>query len=1014
MPTSDAEMTGFLPASKATVRALMKKAHIPGMSIATLSEGNLSESSAFGVASLQSGESVTKDTIFPAASLSKPVFAYLVLKLIEKGELEPDFLDQPLYLTLPEYKPFFINPSVSTLENIRFDDSDEGRAVTARFILSHRTGLDNWINPNSEKKFEFHGGYDLCAMPKESDSKIEWDKLYVEVREGNLYYKVKSPSGIISDSITSAELGHALTTHTTIDDLQSVLPNIMKITSDKDHTVKPGKKFRYSGEGFHYLQEVVQKRTRKSLQELAKTHVFDPIGMHHSNFRTPEEENPRIAVGHDTEMNPKHVTGKPEENAAASLLTTSSDYVRFLAASLNEKDPIYREYLEPTVLVTEDLTVRESVGWSLGWGLQKTDHGRVAFHWGDVPNCKAFTAINLNDGSAIVYFANSENGLAISQEVVDVLAPSIGSLKPSLDYLADKYGYQKYDDTPGWEQRYDALVAEIKGDYESAIERFTEALALNPDDKMTKRHLEWLTTLMRVQANPVILEERALKGHQGQYGPLLITLEEEQLQIEVNGQKHRLIPQSNTTFLDIDDKVRLEFNNNKIPPVLNCRFMNGDKVEFSRLPLELGLFRIDTKDPLPTQPNEARRSRTMARGEREATLVTLKELSADELLAVQERMQSFKARIPHEPPTETGKIILLCGTSTAGKTSICTAAQSEASKTGHSWIVDGADVASEKAWIEPCELAGKRYLSAQDHFVNAMKTHADPSVVDTAASMFGARTLAVALFSRRCLGNPKVDQVDLTPEADIKTQATKIYDALSPENKEQYTPDGIENLLSIIRDCPDTGAFFTEHPYPPLQQLNEHMLERAITRAKRGASTILDVIGNETINNRSMVDQFQERLKAAGLPGETGVVAIAHCPVGTLIDRIDGRNTKAIAEGRTEDVRQAFFPFDQYGAIYEKAPKDPDSTKPIVGIVSREDITNAARIFGRGEDDAMSLIEKLEFTDGEESISVISRVKIDTIFQTGTQSSQQIAEHLCEKVFGSPPVPHDTEMRVAY
>lgn len=650
MPTSDAEMTRVLPASTEMVRPLMKKARIPGLSIATLSEGNHSESRAFGVVSLQSGESVTNDTIFPAASLSKPVFAYLVLKLIEKGELESDFLDQLLYKTLPEYKPFFLNSSVSTSENIRFDDSEEGKAVTARFILSHRTGLDNWINPNSKKKFAFHGGYDLCAMPEERDSKMEWDKLYVEVREGNLYYKVKSPSGIISSSITSAELGRDLTTPTTIDDLQSLLPNIMKITSDKDHTVKPGKKFRYSGEGFHYLQEVVEIRMGASLQALAKEHVFDPIGMHHSSFGTPEEEKPSLAVGHDTEMNPQHVTGKPDENAAASLLTTSSDYVRFLAASLKEKAPIYREYLEATVLVTEDPVLRESIGWSLGWGLQQTDHGRVAFHWGDVPNCKAFTAINLNNGSAIVYFANSQNGLAITQAVIDVLAPSIGSLKPSLDYLADTYGYQLHEDTPGWEQRYDALAAEMKGDYGTAIKGFTEALAHKPDDKMTARHLEWLTTLMHAQANPLILEEGALKSHEGQYGPLLITRDEEQLQIEVKGQTHRLIPLSNTMFLDSHDKVRLEFNNEKIPPVVNCHFMSGDKVAFSRLPLELGLASVDSG---LTQPNE---TRTEAQRERAASFVTLEELSAEALLAVQERMQNFKARIPREPPMETAEI----------------------------------------------------------------------------------------------------------------------------------------------------------------------------------------------------------------------------------------------------------------------------------------------------------------------------------------------------------------------
>ena len=93
---------------------------------------------------------------------------------------------------------------------------------------------------------------------------------------------------------------------------------------------------------------------------------------------------------------------------------------------------------------------------------------------------------------------------------------------------------------------------------------------------------------------------------------------------------------------------------------------------------------------------------------------------------------------PKTVPPAPGKIILLCGTSTAGKTSICTAAQTEAGKIGRTWIVDGADVASEKAWTQSSEADGKKYPSAKNYFVNAMKTHVDPSVVDKAVSVFGA------------------------------------------------------------------------------------------------------------------------------------------------------------------------------------------------------------------------------------------------------------------------------------
>ena len=369
-----------------------------------------------------------------------------------------------------------------------------------------------------------------------------------------------------------------------------------------------------------------------------------------------------------------------------------------------------------------------------------------------------------------------------------------------------------------------------------------------------------------------------------------------------------------------------------------------------------------------------------------------------DLELARERMQQFKDSMPCDL-SKIGKIVLLCGTSTAGKTSICTAAQTEAVKSGHTWVVDGADVAAEQAWKEESKVGGVSYLSGEDHFINAMKTHAEPSVVDAAEKVFRARTLAVALFSKPFLGNPKVPPLDLTPEADLKAQSIKINAVLSPEDKAKYTPEAIENLLTIIQKCPDETTFFKQHAYPPLEQLNENMLERAIARAKKGESTILDVIGNETVGEQSMVDYLSTRLEVARLPAETSSVVVAHCPVATLIERIENRNKEAMDAGREEDVRQAFFPFDQYGAIYERAADQSDPAN--VGVVTRQDIIKAADTFGRGEEDAQSLLTQLGFTGSEESIAVKSRVQNDEVFQTGNGelSPQEIAERLCERSF---------------
>jgi len=106
------------------VPALMKKGGVPGMSIALIRGGSTTWVHSFGVKDTKTGDPVTTETVFEAASVSKPVFAYGVLKLVDQGKLG---LDVPLttYLTKP------------------YTDGGEGLGkITARIVLSHRTGVD--------------------------------------------------------------------------------------------------------------------------------------------------------------------------------------------------------------------------------------------------------------------------------------------------------------------------------------------------------------------------------------------------------------------------------------------------------------------------------------------------------------------------------------------------------------------------------------------------------------------------------------------------------------------------------------------------------------------------------------------------------------------------------------------------------------------------------------------------------------------------------------------------------
>ena len=104
----------------------MEEAKVPGLSIAIIKDAKLDWRRGFGVKDAASRKPVDDDTVFEAASMSKPVFAYAVMKLCERGVMD---LDTPLTRYTSE----------------RFLDGDPRLdLITARHVLSHTSGFQNW------------------------------------------------------------------------------------------------------------------------------------------------------------------------------------------------------------------------------------------------------------------------------------------------------------------------------------------------------------------------------------------------------------------------------------------------------------------------------------------------------------------------------------------------------------------------------------------------------------------------------------------------------------------------------------------------------------------------------------------------------------------------------------------------------------------------------------------------------------------------------------------------------
>lgn len=102
---------------------------IPGLSYAIVNEGKIVHHRVFGWANQAEKTPVTEETLFEGASTSKPVFASMVMMLVEDGKMD---LDRPLYS--------YLKPE----DRINYSFDPRFEQITARMALAHMTGFPNW------------------------------------------------------------------------------------------------------------------------------------------------------------------------------------------------------------------------------------------------------------------------------------------------------------------------------------------------------------------------------------------------------------------------------------------------------------------------------------------------------------------------------------------------------------------------------------------------------------------------------------------------------------------------------------------------------------------------------------------------------------------------------------------------------------------------------------------------------------------------------------------------------
>lgn len=184
------------------IERLINAANVHGLAITIFNNNHPVYSKTFGYKNLETKEPILNSTNFYGASLSKAVFAVLVMKLVEEGKLD---LDKPLseYLSKPIYEY-----ATKTKWHDNYSDFKKLPAyqkLTARMCLSHTTGLPNWRWDNKDQKLSFafepgsRYGYSGEGMVY---LQVVLEKMFNRSLEDMMKEKIFIPSGMKNSSYT--------------------------------------------------------------------------------------------------------------------------------------------------------------------------------------------------------------------------------------------------------------------------------------------------------------------------------------------------------------------------------------------------------------------------------------------------------------------------------------------------------------------------------------------------------------------------------------------------------------------------------------------------------------------------------------------------------------------------------------------------------------------------------------------------------------------------------------------
>jgi CubicO group peptidase (beta-lactamase class C family) len=231
--------------------------------------------------------------------------------------------------------------------------------------------------------------------------------------------------------------------------------------------VYPGTKWMYANHGFATLGQLVEDISGEPFADYMRRHIFEPLGMEHSDFLRTERVRDTLAVGYaQTRRGFKPLPYQDiAVGAAGSVFSSVNDMAKYVAALLKNDGTLLKpETL--TLMLTQQYTPDPRLpGMGFGFLLDDIGTHRVPWHDGGWPGFISSVYFAPEAGVGVMTFTNSssrgthELAIRLMAKLLDAPDPNepLKDVLPTPGLWRDLVGY--YGPEPGLNTSFRAVSA---------------------------------------------------------------------------------------------------------------------------------------------------------------------------------------------------------------------------------------------------------------------------------------------------------------------------------------------------------------------------------------------------------------------------------------------------------------------------------------------------------------------------------------------------------------------------